>query len=96
MVTAHGEVPALGEGEDAAFDFADAAPVDFGGVAVLFIAGDDAALATDAFFYVKVEAKLFAGFGETVRREGNARGGGDDGDQVRATEERKFSSRHWR
>ena len=91
MVAAHGEVPALGEGEDAAFDFTDATPVDFGGVAVLFVAGDDAAFAADTFFDVEVKAVLFAGFGKTVRGEGDACASGDDGQEVRAAKNWKFS-----
>jgi len=43
---------ALGVGVVAAFDFTDAAPVDGSGVAVLFVTGNDAALAADALGHV--------------------------------------------
>ena len=45
----------------AAFDLADAAPVDRRRVAVLLVAGDDAALAADAAAHVEVKPVLLAG-----------------------------------
>jgi hypothetical protein len=59
VVAAHREVMPLGVRIVAAFDFADATPVEVRGVAVLFIAGDDAALAADALRHIEVEAVLF-------------------------------------
>jgi hypothetical protein len=43
-----------------AFDFADSAPVDRRGVAVLFVARDNAAFATNAAGHVEVKAILLA------------------------------------
>ena len=83
MVAAHGEVPALRERKNAAFDFTDPAPVDFGGVAVLFVTGDDATFAADALFDVEVKSILFACLGEAIGRE-----------QIGAAQEREFSDRH--
>src|SRR6185436_7067558 len=45
----------------AAFDLSDAPPVDRRGIAVLFVAGDHAALAADALAHVDVKAVLLAG-----------------------------------
>jgi len=61
VITAHGEVVALSVGVVAAFEVAHRTPVDCGRIAVLLVAGYDAALATDALRHVKVEAVLFAG-----------------------------------
>src|SRR5688572_6587113 len=49
--------------EEPAFELADTPPVDRRGIAVLLVAGDDAALAADALPHVEVEAVLLAGFG---------------------------------
>jgi len=43
------------------FDFTNAAPVDRGWIPVLLVAGDHAALATDALRHVEVEPILFSG-----------------------------------
>ncbi len=73
VVAAHGEIVALRVGIGAAFDLADAAPDDVGGVAVLLVAGDLAGAAADALGHVEVEAILFAFFerarGDEARRE---------------------------
>src|SRR5688572_30163805 len=53
--------------EEPAFELADTPPVDRRGIAVLLVAGDDAALAADALPHVEVEAVLLAGLGGTVR-----------------------------
>jgi hypothetical protein len=42
----------------AAFDFADAPPIDCSGVAVLLVARDDAALAADALAHVEMKPVL--------------------------------------
>jgi hypothetical protein len=63
VVAAHGEIQPLGEGIDAAFNLADTAPVEIGGIIVLFVAGDLAAVAADALRHVEVEAVLLAGAG---------------------------------
>jgi hypothetical protein len=60
-------MPALGERKNAAFNFPNASPVDFRGVAILFVAGDDTAFTADTFLDVKVKAILFAGFRQAVR-----------------------------
>jgi hypothetical protein len=78
-------------GKDAAFDFADAAPVDIGGISILFIAGDDTAFAADALFDAEVKAVLFAGAREAARREGDAIGGRNDRDEIRASENGEIS-----
>ena len=51
----------------AAFDFADAPPVEFRGIPVLLIAGDDTAFAADALRHIEVETVLFAGAGLPLR-----------------------------
>src|SRR5260370_11759707 len=56
MVAAHGYVPALRLRIDAAFDLADAAPIELRGVAVLLVARHHAAFATDALRHIEVEA----------------------------------------
>ena len=61
LIAAHREIGPLRHGIEAAFDLADAAPVDGRGVAVLLVARDDAALAADAAAHVEVEPVLFAG-----------------------------------
>ncbi len=61
VVAAHREIRAAGGGKPSAFDLADAPPVDRRRVAVLLVAGDDAALAADALPHVHVEAVLLAG-----------------------------------
>jgi len=61
VITAHREVVALSIGVIAALDVAHCTPVNCGRIAVLLVAGYDAALATDAFRHVKVEAVLLAG-----------------------------------
>src|SRR6185503_9994472 len=71
VVAAHREKGPRGIREPAAFDLADAAPVDRSGIAVLFVAGDDAALAADALPHVEVEAVLLAGLRRAI---GDARG----------------------
>jgi hypothetical protein len=63
----------LGIGIVAAFDFADAPPVEFRGIAILLIAGDNAAFAADALRHVEVETVLFAGAGLPLR-DGARRG----------------------
>ena len=60
MVAAHREIVALRVRIVAAFHFAHAPPVEIGGVAVLFVAGNHTALAADALRHVEVEAVLFA------------------------------------
>jgi hypothetical protein len=59
-MTSNGHVRALGARIPTTFDFADASPIDGRGVSVLFVAGDDAALAADAFAHVDVKAILLA------------------------------------
>jgi len=61
VIAAHRQMPALGFGIPSAFDFADAPPVDVGGIAVLLVASHDAALASDTFGHVEMKAVLFAG-----------------------------------
>jgi hypothetical protein len=61
MVATHRQVIALRIRIVSAFDFADSPPVDVGWVAVLLVAGDHAALASDALRHVEVEAVLFTG-----------------------------------
>ena len=56
-------------GKDAAFEFTDAAPVEVGGVAVLLVAGYDAALAADALRHVEMKAILFTDAGRARRDE---------------------------
>ena len=48
-------------------EFAHTPPVQLGGIAVLLIASDNAALATDALRHIEVKAILFAGFERTRR-----------------------------
>ena len=50
-------------GKDATFEFAHAAPVEAGWIAVLLIAGYDAAFAADTLRHIEVEAVLFANAG---------------------------------
>ena len=69
VIAAHRQVPALGFGINSAFDLADTAPVELRRVAVLLIAGHDAAFAADALGHVEVEAVLLAGFGRAARHE---------------------------
>jgi len=63
----------LGERVGAAFDLAHSPPEDVGGIAVLFVAGDDAALAANALRHVEVKPVLFSGTWQrqfmTVRRD---------------------------
>ena len=56
----------------AAFNFADAPPIDVCRIAVLLVARDDATLAADAFRHVKVKAILLADLQSAL---GNARDG---------------------
>ena len=51
----------------AAFDFAHAAPVEFRGIPVLLITGDNAAFAADALRHIEVETILFAEAGLPLR-----------------------------
>ena len=51
----------------AALDLADTPPVDRGGVAVLFVARDNAALAPDALAHVDMKPVLLAWPGSTLR-----------------------------
>jgi hypothetical protein len=44
----------------AALDFTHAPPIDVRWIAVLFVAGHDAALATNALAHVEVKAELFS------------------------------------
>ena len=67
VVAAHGEIVAMRVGVGAAFDLADAAPANVGGVAVLLVAGDLAGAAADALGHVEVEAVLLAGFESACR-----------------------------
>ena len=60
MIATHRKVEPLCSRKDAALNFAYAAPVDVGGIGVVFIAGDDTAFAANAFCHVEVEAVLFA------------------------------------
>src|SRR5438552_4332756 len=60
MVATHGYVPALRVWINAAFDLAHAAPIELRGVAVLLVARDHAAFATDTLRHIEVEAILFA------------------------------------
>jgi len=61
VVAAHRKVMPLGVRIMAAFDFADAPPVEFGGIPVLLIASDNAAFTADALRHIEVKAVLFAG-----------------------------------
>ena len=61
LIAAHREIGPVRIGIPAAFDLADAAPVDRRRVAVLLVARDDAALAPDAAAHVEVKPVLFAG-----------------------------------
>jgi hypothetical protein len=51
----------LGVRIPAALDFTHAPPVDVRWISVLFVTGDDAALAPNAFAHVEVKAELLAG-----------------------------------
>src|SRR6185436_14550954 len=61
VIASHRQIRAGCIGKEPTFDFADAAPVDRRGVAVLLVACDHAALAPDAFAHVDVKAVLLAG-----------------------------------
>ena len=60
MIAAHREIVALRIGIAAAFDLADAPPVNVRGIAVLLIARDLAGAASDALRHVEVKAILLA------------------------------------
>ena len=60
MIAAHRKMMALRVWIVTAFHFANAAPLNCGGIAVLFVAGYDATLAADALRHIEVEAVLFA------------------------------------
>src|SRR5260370_37144251 len=60
MIAAHGNVPALRVRINAAFDLADASPIEFRWVAILLVARHHAAFATDALRHIEVEAILLA------------------------------------
>lgn len=60
VIAADGEVVALGEGVRATFDLSHSPPEYVGRIAVLFVAGYDAALAADALRHVEVKAILLA------------------------------------
>src|ERR1019366_4047788 len=62
VVAAHREIVALRVGVVAAFDLADAPPVEVRRIAVLFVAGYDTAFAANALRHVEVKAILFALF----------------------------------
>ena len=66
VIAAHGEIRAARRRKPSALDFTNAAPIDLCGIAVLLVAGDDAALAADAQPHVHVEAVLLAGAGRTI------------------------------
>jgi hypothetical protein len=68
VVASHRKIVALGVRIIAAFHLAHASPVEFGRVAVLFIAGHHAALAANALRHIEVEAVLFA-FSRRARRD---------------------------
>lgn len=70
VVAGHGKIGAMGVGEGAAFELADAPPLDIGGVAVLLVAGDLTGAAADALGHVEVEAVLLAGVEGAVGDEG--------------------------
>ncbi len=76
VVAAHRQVVLRDRRKEAALDVADAPPVDFGGVAVLLVAGHDAALAADALPHVEVESVLLAGL-ERARRHARRRAARD-------------------
>ena len=67
VVAAHREVRTRRHRKPAAFDLADAPPVDRRRIAVLLVAGDDAALAADALAHVDVKAVLLARTGRAFR-----------------------------
>ncbi len=74
MVAADREIEALRERVRAAFDFADAAPVNVRGIVVLLIAGHFATMAADALRHVEVEAVLLAvGRGKSAGRRREVR-----------------------
>jgi hypothetical protein len=79
LIAAHREIGPLRMGIEAAFDLADAAPVDRRGVAVLLVARDDAALAPDAAAHVEVKPVLFAGAGRARRHRPGERARGAGG-----------------
>ena len=95
VVAAHRQVDSAACGIPAAFDLADAPPVDRRGIAVLLVAGDDAALAADALPHVEVEAVLLAGSGARSgmracrASEPCARRAGDTGRALRQRERRR-------
>jgi hypothetical protein len=61
VVTSHRQIRTRRIREPSTFDLADPPPVDRGGVAVLLVAGDHAALAPDALLHVEVKPVLLAG-----------------------------------
>jgi hypothetical protein len=61
MIATHGQVVPHGVRVDAALDLAHAAPLNLSRVAVLLVARDHTALATDALRHIQVEAILLAG-----------------------------------
>src|SRR5262249_17445497 len=58
VMTANGQVRSLGPRVPSTLDFRNTPPVDRGRISILFVAGDDAALAADALPHVDVEAVL--------------------------------------
>jgi hypothetical protein len=58
VITAHGQVVALGVGINAALNLPDASPMNVCRVAVLLIAGDLTGAAPDTFRHVEVETVL--------------------------------------
>jgi hypothetical protein len=71
MIAAHGEVMPLRERIAAAFDLADSAPENVGGVSILLVAGHYTTFAADAFFHIEVEAVLLPGCGLAGRNKLN-------------------------
>ena len=74
MIATHRKVEPLGSRKDATLDFTNAAPVDVGGVGVMFIAGDDTAFATNALCHVEMEAVLFAFARQSIKQREGERG----------------------
>jgi hypothetical protein len=60
VIATHGQMETLGIWIPAAFDFTDSAPVDLCGVAILFVACDNAAFATNTASHIEMKAILLA------------------------------------
>jgi len=76
VIATHGQVEPLGIGIPSAFDFADATPIDLGGISVLLVASDDTTFTADTLRHVEVKAVLLAG-GQLPLRNVESRFGGD-------------------